>query len=123
MRCAAKTKVGERCKLDATHGSYCYQHSPDTTSERRRNARRGGKVGGNGRPGTSEIVEAKRYTRELVAKLARNEIPRETATACFMGINTLARLLELERRVRETEDLAAEIGELHELIEGPGGVA
>jgi hypothetical protein len=30
LRCAAITKGGSRCKLDTTHGSYCYQHSPET---------------------------------------------------------------------------------------------
>ncbi len=92
MRCAAITKAGERCRLDATHGSYCYQHSPETVEERRRNAQRGGKAGGNVRSsGLSETAEAKRYIKALVAKLLKGEAEREIATACFMGLNVLAR--------------------------------
>ena len=29
MRCAAITRAGERCKLDATSGSYCWSHAPE----------------------------------------------------------------------------------------------
>jgi hypothetical protein len=112
MRCAAITRAGERCRLDATHGSYCYQHAPETAEERRRNARKGGKAGGNSRPGLSEITEAKSWIRGLVSKLLKGEVDRDIATACFMGLNVLARYIELERHVRETDELAAEIEEL-----------
>ncbi len=113
MRCAAITRAGERCRLDATRGSYCYQHSPETVEERRRNARRGGRVGGNGRSsGLSETAEAKRYIKSLVAKLLREEVERDIATACFMGLNVLARYIEVERKIREIEDIEARIAAL-----------
>lgn len=115
MRCAAITRAGERCRLDATHGSYCYQHSPETAEQRRRNARKGGKAGGQGRPGLSEISDAKTWIRGIVGKLLGGEVERDIATACFMGLNVLARYIEIERKARELEeleDLAREVEEL-----------
>jgi hypothetical protein len=41
-------------------------------------------------------------------------LQREIATACFMGLNTLARLVELERRIRETDELEARIEALEQ---------
>ena len=101
MRCAAITRAGERCRLDATVGSYCYQHSPETAEERRRNARKGGLKGGNGRPGVAEITEAKSWIRALISRMLKGEVERDVATACFMGLNVLARYIELERKIRE----------------------
>jgi len=42
-------------------------------------------------------------------------VPRDIATAAFMGLNVLARYLELEKRIREVDELdelAAEIEEI-----------
>jgi hypothetical protein len=109
--CSAITKAGTRCRLDATHGSYCYQHSPETVEERKRNARRGGMAGGNGRSsGLAETTQARKYIRGLVAQLLSGAVRREVATACFQGLNVLARYIELERKIHET-------GQLEERIE------
>jgi hypothetical protein len=119
LRCAAITKGGERCKGVATGGAtHCYAHDPARAEERSRNARRAGRVGGNGRPGgLSETAEAKRYIRGLVAKLLKGELARETATACFMGLNVLARYIELERKIREQEELVERLESLEEVLE------
>ena len=106
MRCAAITKAGERCKGEGTHGSYCWNHAPEMAEARKRRARKAGKAGGNGRPGgLSEVAEGKRYIRALVGGLMRGDVARETATACFMGLNVLARYLELERKIVEQDEL------------------
>ena len=112
MRCSGITRGGARCRLGATHGSYCYQHSPETVEERRRNASRGGKAGGNGRPGRGEVTEAKGFVRGLVNKLIKGEVERDTATAAFMGLNVLARYIELERKIKEQDELEERLTEL-----------
>ena len=107
MRCAAITKAGGRCQGTATGGAeYCYAHDPARAEERKRNARRGGSAGGNGRPsGLLETTEAKRWVRGLVAQLLRGEVERDVATAAFQGINVLARLIELENKLKLTEEI------------------
>ncbi|MDP9478287.1 MAG: hypothetical protein M3R38_21845, partial [Actinomycetota bacterium] len=90
MRCAAITRAGGRCKGEATHGSYCWSHAPETAEARKRRARKAGRAGGNGRSsGLSETAEAKRWIRGLVAKVLAGDVERDVATACFMGLNVL----------------------------------
>ena len=120
MRCAAITRVGERCKAEATHGSYCWNHAPEFADERKQRARRGGRTGGNGRPGSGEVVEAKKYTRGIIAKLLKGDIDRGDATAVFMGINTLARLIDLGRRIQEQDEVIERIEALEAMEPGAG---
>ena len=118
MRCAAITQAGGRCKAVATEGSYCWNHAPETVEARKQRASRGGRAGGNGRTsGLSETAEAKRYIRGLVSKLLKGEVGRDTATASFMGLNVLARFLELERRIREQDEVLERIEALEDLEE------
>jgi hypothetical protein len=118
MRCAAITRAGARCRLDATHGTYCYQHAPETAAERQRNAARGGKTGGNGRAGLSEIASIKRDIRRTVDGVLSGEVERGIAAVAFQGLNTLLKAVEAERRVRETDELAERIAELEAQPEG-----
>ena len=122
MRCAAITKGGERCKGVASgSATYCYSHDPARAEERKRNAAKAGRAGGNGRSsGLSETAEAKRYIRGLVAKLLKGELARETATACFMGLNVLARYIELERKIVEQEEIIGRLEALEDVQEEEG---
>jgi hypothetical protein len=115
LRCTAITRGGSRCKLEATHSSYCYQHSPETADERRRNARRGGKAGGNGRAsGLAETAQARRYIKGLVSQLLAGQVQRDVATAAFQGLNVLARYVELERRIHEQDELEVRLEALEQ---------
>ena len=108
MRCAAITSAGERCKLDATNGSYCWSHDPENADERRRRARRGGKARGGG-----ELSEIKRLLEDLTSRVLKAEgcEPLDTGPAAVANqlINTRLRAIEQERKIRETEDLEARI--------------
>jgi hypothetical protein len=119
VRCAAITSAGERCKLDATNGSYCWSHDPDNAEERRRRARRGGKARGAG-----ELSEIKRLLEELTSRVLKVEgyAPLETAPAAIANqlINTRLRAIEQERKNRETEDLEARIESLERAQEKGG---
>jgi hypothetical protein len=51
MICSAITRSGERCRGRAIYNSgYCCAHHPDHAAERQRNASKGGKSAGRGRP-------------------------------------------------------------------------
>jgi hypothetical protein len=123
MRCEAITQAGSRCRLAATPGAtWCYSHDPARVEERRRNARKAGRSGGNGRPGgLSETARAKRDIRGLVAKVITGDLDRSVATAAFMGLNVLARYIELERKIVEQEELRERIEHLENLERKPGG--
>jgi hypothetical protein len=119
MRCAAITKGGSRCKLEATHASYCYQHSPETAQERKRRASKGGKAGGNGRTGISELAKIKADIRTVIDDVLREETERGIGAVAFQGFNALLKALETERRIREAEELEARIEAL-ERAQGKG---
>ncbi len=104
-KCSGITRAGGRCKLEATNGSYCWNHAPETASARKQRARRGGRAGGNGRGGVSEVAEAKSLAKGILSRLLSGALARDTATAAFQGLNTLARLVEIERKIREQDAL------------------
>jgi hypothetical protein len=116
MRCAAITKAGERCRLVATHGSYCYSHSPQTAEKRKRSASKGGKVGGNGRGGQSEIAGLKTQLEDLAADVLSGEVGRAEAAVVNQILNTRARLIELERKIREQEVLEDRLEALESVL-------
>jgi hypothetical protein len=116
MRCAAITRAGERCRLVATHGSYCYSHSPQTAEKRKRSARKGGRAGGNGRGGQSEIAALKAQLEDLAADVLSGEVGRGDAAVINQIVNSLARLIELERKIREQEELEGRLGALESVL-------
>ncbi len=106
MRCAAITRAGGRCKSVATEGTYCWNHAPEKVEARKQRASRGGKTGGNGRSsGLSETAEGKRWTKAIVSRLLAGEVERGVATASLMGLNVLARYIELENKLKLTEEI------------------
>ena len=112
MRCTAITKGGERCKLDATNGSYCWSHAPETAEARRRRGRRGGKA-----RGTGEISEVKREIKTVVADVLEGRVERGVGAVVFQGYNTLLKAVEVERKQRELEEISARLEALEEAQE------
>jgi septal ring factor EnvC (AmiA/AmiB activator) len=104
-RCAGKKEDGSPCEriVGASH-SYCYSHDPKRAAERRRNASRGGRSKAN-----VEIAGLKAQLKKLAADVLSGEVERGAATAVNQIINSQARLLELERKIKETEELEARL--------------
>jgi hypothetical protein len=121
MRCAAITKAGTRCSLDATHGDHCYQHSPLTEAERKRNASRGGKRGGNGRPGVGELATIKRDLRSLIDDVLGGRVSRADGTAVAQLFHCLLRAIEIERKVAEQEETLVRIEALEKVAKDKEG--
>ncbi len=114
-RCQAIKPNGERCKGEASPGAeWCYSHDPAHAEQRRRNASRGGRSGGRGRGG--ELAGIKDLLSDLTDRVLGGEDvePLETGRAAVANqlINTRLRAVEVERKVKETEDLEARIERL-----------
>jgi hypothetical protein len=107
VRCNAITKGGDRCKLEATTGSYCWSHAPETAELRRQRGQRGGKARGAG-----ELAEIKRAIREVIEGVQDGRTERGVGAVAFQGFNALLKAIELERKVREQEVLEQRIEEL-----------
>src|SRR5215211_4877068 len=113
MRCAAITKAGERCKLDATSGSYCWSHAPENAAKRKAKARRGGKA-----RGASEMAELKREIRRVIEAVDSGETERGVGAVLFQGFNTLLKAVETERRIAEQEEVLERIAAFEAQEEG-----
>jgi hypothetical protein len=113
VRCAAITRAGERCKLDATSGSYCWSHDPENAQERKRRAARGGKASRSRSASGEEMRQVKQGVRTVtvIAAVVRGRLDKGRGAVALQGYNTLLRAVEIGQRV-ELEDLAREVEEL-----------
>jgi hypothetical protein len=107
-RCAGNKGDGSRCTT-IVHGGqqYCYWHDPDRAGERSRNASKGGKA-----RASREVVGLKQELRALKDDVLAGRVDRNDAAVCVQIYRALKDFVELERRVKETDDLAREIEEL-----------
>jgi broad specificity phosphatase PhoE len=112
-RCPATKRDGGQCttivKPPQTH---CYQHDPERAAERKRNASRAGKSGGR------EIKDLKRRISDVIDAVLEGSQDRGRAAVAIQGFNALRGVLELERKIRETEELEARIAALEQPQEG-----
>jgi|SRR5215217_4622175 len=90
----------------------CYLHSPERAEERRINNSKAAKSKSN-----AELRKLKAEVKELIAEVKEGTRDRNDAIACFQGYRVLRDLLELERRIRETDELAVAINEMRETLE------
>ncbi len=116
-RCRATKASGEPCKGTATgpHG-LCWAHAPENAEQRRRGASRGGKAKAN-----REIVGIKALLSDLTERVLGGEgvEPLETGRAAVANqlLNTRLRAIELERKIRETEELEERLEALEGVLQ------
>jgi hypothetical protein len=112
--CAGIKRDGGRCTAVVPPSKeYCYQHDPERKGERKRNASRAGKSRGNG-----EIAGLKEQLRKLAGDVLEGNVDRSAAAVVNQIINTRARLLEVERRIKETEELEERLEALEGVLKG-----
>ena len=101
-QCAGIKRDDGRCTVVvAPTETYCYHHAPDRAQQRKRNASRGGRSKGGG----SEISDLKAQLRKLASDVLSGEVGRGDAAVENQILNTRARLIELERKIKEQEEL------------------
>ena len=116
-RCAGIKRDGGRCTtIVGPPQTHCYAHDPERAEERRRNASRAGKSAGG-----REIGELKRRISEVVDAVLEGPKDRGRAAVAIQGLNALRGALELERRIRETDELGTRLDALEGTLEGLGG--
>lgn len=119
-KCAAIKTDGERCKAEAMpDAAWCWSHHPDHAEERRRRASRGGKRGGRGRP-NGDTVELRGLLSELYPNVLDGSVPPNVAAVAAQIANARIRLVETERRMRETEELEERLAQLEGDMEQKG---
>jgi hypothetical protein len=116
-KCTGITRDGERCKGIAIPGSdYCYAHDPDRAEERRRNAHKGGKRGGRGRPSV-ELARLQARFEELAEKVLAGDIERGVGAVAGQLLNGARACVRDGLAAREQEELLARLEALEEALE------
>jgi hypothetical protein len=106
--CSGITRDGRRCTLpaDPTSGM-CWLHDPARAPERHRHASKAARSKGN-----KEVAALKDELKTVIADVRAGDLDRNDAAVMVQAYRALKDFIELERRVRETDDLAAEIEDL-----------
>jgi len=116
-RCAGKKGDGTPCeRIVRSSQEYCYAHDPSYAEDRKRAASKAAKSPARGRS-TSEIREIKGRLKDLYAAVLEGRVERAAAAVANQIANSLLRAVEVERRIREQEELEERMDELEGLLE------
>lgn len=112
--CRATKGNGEACKAPATgsHG-YCWAHDPANSEKRRRMASKAARSKPN-----REIASIKAQLAEMVDTVLSGAVPTAPYAVANQLLNTRLRAIELERKVKELDELEARLAELEQSPEG-----
>jgi len=115
--CAGIKRDGGRCTVVVDGpNDYCYQHDPKRAEERKRNASKAARS----KP-SRELAVIKGLLSDLTDRVLGTEgaAPLETGPAAVANqlINTRLRAVEMERKIKETEEFEARLERLEEAAE------
>ncbi len=111
-RCSATKEDGSPCeRIVGASQDYCYAHDPAKAEARRRNASRGGKSKGNQR-----LAKLDKQLEDLAADTLDDKVERGVAAVVNQIINTRARFIELERKIKEAEELEGRLEALEDVL-------
>jgi hypothetical protein len=114
--CRGTKRDGSPCTAPVRGSNgYCWAHDPTNADKRRRMASRAGSSKGSG-----EITDLKAPLRKLASDVLSGEVGRSEAAVVNQILNTRARLIEPERRIREQEELAQRLQALESVLKVRG---
>ena len=111
-QCTATKRNGEPCTLPAVgQQSLCWAHDPKNAEKRRKGQSRGGR----GKAST-EVRDLKGQLQDLATGVLEGRLDRGNAVVVNQILNTRARLIELERRIREQEEIEERLEQLESVL-------
>ncbi len=107
-QCRATTRTGAHCQrsVEGPHG-YCWGHAPENAAQRSRQASRAGRAKPN-----KELATIKHEVRAVIDGVLGGRFDKGVASVALQGYSILLRATELQKKVFEVDELAAEIQEL-----------
>ena len=118
-QCPATKRNGDRCSGSVPEGKYhCWFHDPANSGKRRRAAARGGR--GNKSKVSKDLHK---LLESLTEQVVSGELEPYPASVAGSLVGVRLRLLEYERRVKETDTLEGRIEELSAAFERQKGGA
>jgi hypothetical protein len=108
--CTATKRDGSPCTLPSYgSGGLCWVHDPKNAARRRRGQSRGGKSKPN-----KELVSIKQRLSDLADDVLETKVDKGVAAVASQILNVYLRSIELERKIRETDELEERIRRLEE---------
>jgi flagellar motility protein MotE (MotC chaperone) len=108
--CTATKRDGSPCTLPSYgSGGLCWAHDPKNAERRRRGQSRGGKS----KP-SKELASIKQRLSDLADDVLEAKVDKGVAAVASQILNVYLRSIELERKIRETDELEERIRRLEE---------
>jgi len=107
-QCPSLKRNGDRCSGSVPEGKYHYWfHDPANSDKRRRAASKGGK--GNRSKVSKDLHQ---LLEDLTERVVSGDLQPYPASVAGQLVGVRLRLLEYERKLKETQELEARLGEL-----------
>jgi hypothetical protein len=111
--CRGTKRDGSPCTAPVTGlNGHCWAHDPANADKRRRIASRAGSGKGSG----GEIADLKAQLRKLASDVLSGEVGRSEAAVVNQILNTRARLIELERKIKDQEEMQERLQALESVL-------
>ena len=111
-QCTAVKRNGEPCTLPANGPQgLCWAHDPANAEKRRRGASRGGRAKAN-----RELPTIKALLEDLTDQVLAGDLETSKAAVANQLINTRLRAIEVERKIREVEEIEERLAALERSI-------
>jgi hypothetical protein len=111
--CTARKRDGSPCTLPVKgQQKVCWAHDPANSEKRRRTASKGGRSRPN-----RELADLKAKVEKLAEDVLEGKVEKGRAAVCNQIYNSLLRLLELERKIKEQEDILQRIEALERRLD------
>jgi hypothetical protein len=113
-QCRGIKRNGGQCTQTVEpSNAYCYLHDPANAAQRRRAASKAG----SSKP-SREIQQMKEELRRIKDDVLADSVEPKAGAVAVQVYRVLKDLIELERRIKETDQLSAEIEELRREVMG-----
>jgi hypothetical protein len=111
-QCLGIKRDGGRCTVVVGPvQSHCYQHDPKRAEDRRRNASKAGRS-----KGSPKLARLDRQLEDLASDALEGKVERGVAAVVNQIINARVRLIEVERKIKEQEELEERLAALEEVL-------
>jgi hypothetical protein len=117
--CRGFKRSGEHCAATVEPPQeFCWWHNPANAEQRSRAASKAAKAKG---PST-DIVEVKQQLRTIAADVLEGKLDKGTGSVAAQVLGVWARVTEVERKVRELDEISERLLALEQAAEARRGV-
>ena len=111
-RCCASKANGEPCeRIVGASQDYCFAHDPNRAAERARNASRAARS----KP-SREMAVLKGQLRAVADGVLSGAVEPKRGAVAVQALSALTRAIELERRIKEEDQLTERLDALEDLV-------